>query len=260
MDEKLNQLIRDLSRLREEVSEKRPKWWERVFWMIEKMIIPLSIAAVAFFGDMAATKISEGQLALARAGADDRKEEFRRTMQVKYVELFYAEIASGDSGRQNNALGLLKLMDPVMALELSAFVAANPGVSSAVKAQAETARQRIQSESQKLSPQYGSPLDGYVIGIYFIAMDKAAEAASNQIRRHLLSLGLQNTVRLYPSTQEFMESVVPPDSLEVRYEAGIEDRQATMIADALGAPPLSAKATQRTVGSRTPNFVSIFVP
>jgi len=71
---------------------------------------------------------------------------------------------------------------------------------------------------------------------------------------------LENTIALYPKTLEFMDNVSPPSGLEVRYEESTEQKQAEAIRSILSKPPFARQASQVTVGTTTPNFVSIFVP
>ncbi|WP_369977999.1 hypothetical protein [Xanthomonas bundabergensis] len=158
MEDKLDRLLADIARLKQKL-EADKTLAERVFWIMEKMLAPLAMAVLAFYGNAAADKISAGQLALARLSVEDKKSEFARTLQSRYVELFYADITSGDPGRQGNALGLLRLMDPGLAMQLAAFVAANPAASPAIKTQAEATRQQIQRDSAHaaLAPKAHAP-------------------------------------------------------------------------------------------------------
>lgn len=145
MEDKLDRLLADIARLKQMFeADKTPA--ERFFWILEKTLAPLAVAVLAFYGNAAADKMSAGQLALARLSVEDKQNDFARTLQSKYVELFYADITSGDPVRQGNALGLLRLMDPELALQLATFVATNPAASSAIKAQAEATGRQIQRE------------------------------------------------------------------------------------------------------------------
>lgn len=158
MEDKLDRLLAEIARLKQTLeADKTPA--ERLFWIMEKTLAPLAVAVLAFYGNAAADKISAGQLALARLSVEDKQDEFARTLQSKYVELFYADITSGDPVRQGNALGLLRLMDPALALQLAAFVASNPAASSAIKAQAEATGRQIQRERRRgaLAPATSSP-------------------------------------------------------------------------------------------------------
>jgi len=159
VEDKLDRLLADIARLKQTLeADKTPA--ERLFWIMEKTLAPLAIAVLAFYGNAAADKISAGQLALARLSVQDKQNEFARTLQSKYVELFYADITSGDSDRQGNALGLLRLMDPQLALQLATFVASNPAASPAIRTRAEATRLQIQRDGRHggLAPKMHSPL------------------------------------------------------------------------------------------------------
>jgi len=154
VEDKLDRLLADIARLKQRLeADKTPA--ERFFWIMEKTLAPLAVAVLAFCGNAVADKISAGQLALARLSVADRKDEFARTLQSKYVELFYADITSGDPVRQGNALGLLRLMDPELALQLATFVASNPAASSAIKAQAEATRRQIRGGVRRAAQAHG---------------------------------------------------------------------------------------------------------
>lgn len=260
MEHKIDQLLLDVAALKSKVEGKKAPWWERLFWAVEKMLVPVALACLAFYGNSAATKISGGQLALAQSAAADRKEEFRRTMQTKYVELFYADIASGDPKRQANALGLLRLMEPGLANDLNQLVQASPAVSPSIKAESESTKQQIQAESQRVAESASGPLAGYVVGIYFLAGDGAAQATAEKIRAQFADLRLGAATRLYPKDADFMASVVAPRGLEVRYEDGVEDKPAKALQEALMKPPLNRQARPMLVRNTTLNFLSIFVP
>ncbi|MXV13248.1 hypothetical protein DYQ93_19785 [Xanthomonas sp. LMG 8992] len=135
MEDKLDRLLGDVDALRRRL-ERRRSLSDRAFWILEKLLVPLAIAILAFYGSVAADKIAAGQLTLARANVDDRQREFALSLQTKYVELFHADIASGDPRREANALALLRLMDPALAVQLADFVASNPAASPALQARA----------------------------------------------------------------------------------------------------------------------------
>jgi len=156
VEEKLDRLLADIAHLKQKLEADKTVA-ERIFWVMEKTLAPLAIAVLAFYGNTAADKISAGQLALARLGVQDKQNEFARTLQSKYVELFYADITSGDPERQGNALGLLRLMDPGLALQLATFVAANPAASPSIKTQAEATRQQIQRDNGNGTPAANAP-------------------------------------------------------------------------------------------------------
>src|SRR5437764_11261491 len=102
MDDKLYRVLTELAAIREGIKTDPESGFERVMRVAEKLIVPLLIGLLAWFGSQAATRISEGQLHLAESAAEDRKAEFRRRMQAKYIEIFYKELNSGDQKSQLN--------------------------------------------------------------------------------------------------------------------------------------------------------------
>ncbi|WP_420008396.1 hypothetical protein [Xanthomonas sacchari] len=147
MEDKLDRLLSDVARLKQALQTRKTPA-ERAFRLLEKMLAPLAMAVLAFYGNAAADKISAGQLALTKLSVEDKNREFARSLQSKYVELFYADITSGDPMRQGHALGLLRLMDPPLALQLAAFVASSPTAPPALKAQAEATGRQIRRETR----------------------------------------------------------------------------------------------------------------
>lgn len=260
MSTELNGLRDDIAHIKRKLDNARPAWLERLFWFIEKMLIPLAVAGLAYSAHWAAGKISTGQLRLAEASANDRKAEFQRSLQSKYVELFYADITSIDEAKQRKALQLLKVMEPELALRLSELAENSPTVVASVRAQVAETRQQLQVETERAAVLPTGPLSGFTVGIYYLSSDPKSQASANAVARHLTARGLGATVRLYARDAAFFDSVVPPDGLEVRYEEGLEDRQAQVLIEALAAGPLGRKAAGRQVGSTTRSFLSVFVP
>ena len=156
MDEKLDRLLAEITEIKDGMNKASQSWLEKLLHILEKLILPIAIAGLAWLGSHAATKISEGQLALAQSAADDRKSEFRRSMQAKYIEIFYKELNSGDQASQLNAIRLVRLADSDLAQNLLSLVASTPNVSETVKAN------EAQREIEILRP-----LSGYKVGIYF---------------------------------------------------------------------------------------------
>jgi hypothetical protein len=227
MEEKLDEVLRGLASVQDALKKRPPTISDRLLFVMEKALVPLSVAAIAVFGNLAAIKISEGQLALAQSAAEDRKAEFRRTMQGRYLEILYRDITSTDPRQQATALGVLKLLDPSLANDVAKFVASNSQIAPQLKAEVETETERLRAAA--LAPTTGSGTDvlaGLAIGIYYLAADQRASLVARDIHQHLKSKLLANSIRLYPSTPEFLQYAYPTQVLEVRYEEGIENKQA----------------------------------
>ena len=254
MDEKSESVFVELQKLRHELKPKPVSAFENVLRILEKLVVPVMLGLLAWLGSQAATKISEGQLTLAASAAEDRKLEFRRSMQAKYIEIFYKELNSGDPKSQSNAIRLVKLVDSDLANSLLDLVPNTPNVSQAVVAQAKEVRREIEAISAV------APLKGYKIGIYYYRDDPASLQTVLKLRQRLQEAGFRGLVQDYPNDESFFGRFVPPDTLEVRYEAGAEEDAANALVSIMVTASTKSKWTKVQVSSPTPNFVSIFVP
>ena len=101
---------------------------------------------------------------------------------------------------------------------------------------------------------------GYSVAIYYPEGDAVAGNTARAIQAELAARGLRQGVQVRAATAEFLRSVVPPDTLEVRYEQGIENAQAQAIVAALATGSTARQAKLLPVERRTANFLSVFVP
>jgi hypothetical protein len=65
---------------------------------------------------------------------------------------------------------------------------------------------------------------------------------------------------LYPSDESFFQRVDPPKTIEIRYEAGIEDEAANALFAMLEPVSRPKKIVKAVVRNRTGNFISVFYP
>lgn len=251
MEAKINKLLEQVTTLQQALAQKEESGWEKFFRIAKEFILPAAIAVLAYVGTQAGTRISEGQLRLAESAAADRKDEFRRTMQSKYVEVFYRDLNSGNVKNQQNALRLLRIMDTDLAQSLAGLVEITPNISGDVRATAARARQEIEN--------FGA-LYGYKIGIYYYRDSPPSASRAESIKQKLVAKGFQGAIQLYPSDRGFFELVRAPNSLEVRYEPGKEDSAADSLVANLKEDFPSLAVSKRSVSNSTPSFISIFIP
>jgi hypothetical protein len=152
------------------------------------------------------------------------------------------------------------------------FVVARSGDSSTSAANAERAATtapaiaapKVQDVSAAAAPAPAALdaalFDGYTIAIYYPEGDAAAGNTARAIQADLAAQGLRRGVQVRAATADFLRSVVPPETLEVRYEEGIETAQAQGLVAALAAGPGARRAKLLPVERRTANFLSVFVP
>lgn len=103
---------------------------------------------------------------------------------------------------------------------------------------------------------------GYKVAIFYPAGDTAAGQTARTIRDLLAARGIQRGVELRLATAEKLRQLVPPESLEVRFDEGREDEQARLLVQFLAGQPLRRSALLKPVPADepTPNFISVFVP
>ncbi|WP_159053637.1 hypothetical protein [Variovorax sp. PMC12] len=261
METKIDQILKTLDAIQEAEKIRSTGWFSRIFKIIEIALIPLTVAGLAYYGNKAATQIADGQLALARSAAEDRKAEFQRTIQSKYLELFYRDITSNDATQQASALALLKLLEPSLANDVATYVAANSRISAQIKAEVKNENQRVQAATQvSIRTRSSDVMNGYTVGIYYLSTDAAAEKTAHRIQSHLKQKLPGIEIRPYPSKPDFLNEQTNAATLEVRYDAGIEDKQAARLKALLEMPPIINSANLLAVSPPSPNFISVFVP
>jgi hypothetical protein len=251
MDEKLDSLLKAVGEVQETLKAKPTSVLENILRVLEKLVIPAMLGLLAWLGSQGAAKISESQLRLAESAAEDRKVEFRRGMQAKYIEIFYKDLNSGDAKSQSNAIRLMRVVDSDLSQSLLELVAVTPGVSPAVVAQATEVKKEILAIA---------PLRGFTIGIYYYKDDPTVGKTLLAIKSRLKSAGFLGTIQEYPNDDAFFERVYAPKALEIRFEGDTENEASRTLLSIMKNANANENWTLLKVGSKTPNFISIFVP
>lgn len=251
MEEKLDSILTAVSQVQDSLKAKPNSILENVLRVLEKLVIPAMLGLLAWLGSQGATKISESQLRLAESAAEDRKTEFRRGMQAKYIEIFYKDLNSGDPKSQSNAIRLMRVVDSDLSQSLLELVAVTPGISPAVVQQATEVKREILAIA---------PLRGYTIGLYYYKDDAAAGRTLSSIKSRLKTSGFLGSVQEYPNDDAFFERVYAPKTLEIRFEGGTEDEASKTLLSIMKSTAANENWNLLKVGSKTPDFISIFVP
>jgi hypothetical protein len=251
MTKEIHNLIAELKALREELKPSPPSFYDRTLHILEKLVIPVMLGFLAWVGSQAATKIAEGQLHLAENTADHQKLESRRSMQAKFIEMFYKDLNSGDPASQMNAVRLVRLIDADLAQSLLTLVATTPGISQAVVAKANEAKRQAENIS---------PLSSYKIGIYYPSGNFSATPTALRIEESLREAGFNGIIQKYPSDPSFIQKVNAPVGLEIRFEPGIEDDAADALLSIVQTVDTKGRWSKRPVSNRTPGFISVFLP
>ena len=98
--EKLDKILNILS------AKESPKI--KILEVLEKLLIPILLGVLTFVTSEAGFRISQSQLKLAESQEQRQKDEAKNNLQIKYIELFYNDITSGDNKKRSNAVQLAK--------------------------------------------------------------------------------------------------------------------------------------------------------
>jgi hypothetical protein len=107
------------------------------------------------------------------------------------------------------------------------------------------------------APRASGLLGSFKVGIYYNVKDSTAKAFAEQVQGALN--GNVSITQLYPREQAFFESVNVPMGNEVRYEDPAELPAARELQTLLASRSPGDTFRLRAVGTKTPNFLSIFI-
>jgi len=172
-------------------------------------------------------------------------------MQVKYIEIFYKDLNSGDQKTQLNAIRLVRLADADLAQALLSLVPSTPGVSATVVEQAKEVKRNLDAVR---------PLSGYKVGIFYYGDDAVSTGRASKIREQLQQNGFSGPIQLTSVDNESVKQYDAPKTVEIRYEARSEDDQAAALDSIIGPLVAPSSVVRATVKNRTPNYVSVFLP
>lgn len=246
-----NQVLEEIKDLKRSLATKPEAAQEHWLKILEKLILPVGFALLTWISTQAATSISQGQLILARTVADDRKVEFKRGMQAKFIEIFYKDLNSGNQQSQLNAIRLVRLVDTELAQNLLSLVEGTPGVSKEVLNKAA----RLSQDLKVIQP-----LSGFTVALHYKKGDTKASENAIRSRDRLLQAGFSGSVELVPGDENFFQRVGHASNIEIRYEAGIEDEAANSLLAILQPINEPNKIVKEPVTTRIPNYISVFFP
>jgi len=242
INEKLDKILSDLP--------KKESSQIKVVELLENLLIPILLGVLAFITSDAGNKISKSQLELAKSQENRQVEESKSNLQIKYIELFYSDITSGEIQKQKNALSLLTLISTNQADPLLKW--ASTFVKPEAKGQIDIARNEINSRIVSI-------LSNYEIMIYFLENNQDLLKSAQEIKQKLVDYGLtENQVRLEKKDDSFFQNLGYPTGYEIRYDQGIEDKEAELLESILTGALPSKQFIKRGIGSGTKNSISIF--
>ena len=105
--------------------------------IIEKLIVPIFLGVLVFVTTNTSNKIMSQQTGLIEIQNEHNIESSKRQLELKYLELFYNDINSDNLNKQSNAVGLLRLMNPELGLQLSRWIKMNINLTPKTKEKVE---------------------------------------------------------------------------------------------------------------------------
>lgn len=190
-------------------------------------------------------RIATAQLDVAQKAEDRQAEQARQDINLKYIELFYQDMRSGDPKKQLAALGLCKLMNTDVGTILASWA---QEIAPSLQQQA----RQTQDEIVALQG-----LKGFKVGIYFPVGQPHLKERAENMRSKLVARGVYN-VAAYPKGPQFFVENTAPTEDEIRYDSGEENAASTLqsILEDIYRP---GKFPPKQLGKRTPNFISVFL-
>jgi hypothetical protein len=179
--------------------------------------------------------------------------------------LLYASLKL--SSLENTAGDLQKKIDTQLKTEadlktrlsgLNAEIAAKTELSQKLSAAISTSNDRqLQRRAEDIQL---SPLAGVKVGVYYLAGNASAARRAGELQSLLTPPRFRGTaVQLYARPRSFFEDAALPNADEIRYEPGFETVQAQALQRLLANADSGHKYDLREVGTRTPDFISIFL-
>lgn len=243
-----DEVVRRLNALEERT---RPTPMARLVDALEKLVIPVVVAILAWAANNAATQIGKGQLALARSQQQREQQEILAERQIKYLGLLYPDLKSKDQDQQIWALGLLLRLDPDTGKSLAYAVLSNPENSKEVRAKARDTIRTILK--------YG-PLSNYTVRMLCSQISSDHNCASPIAKRYADILEREGFPGIISLKQEPSENVYPMGNYQIIYEGEFESEPARYLKRVLDGVDSRRKFELHEVTWPSPGVVSVVFP
>jgi hypothetical protein len=246
--EKLDKILNILS------AKESPKI--KILEVLEKLLIPILLGVLTFVTSEAGFRISQSQLKLAESQEQRQKDEAKNNLQIKYIELFYNDITSGDNKKRSNAVQLAKKLISDEANPLLSWASTIQDIKEDPKLVSDINAAKIEVDRRD---DFRNRLKDYKIVIYFPQNDQKLWDSAQEIKQKLVGNGLsQSQVNLESRNDDFFKNLGYPNDYEIRYDKGLENDEAEILENFLTKSLPSKKFVKRDIGSGTKNSISIF--
>lgn len=184
---------------------KTPTLWE----IAEKILIPLALVLLA----ASQVKVAREQVRVAELQLERQTSEASSNLQLKYIELFYHDLADPDPRKRETGIALLAAMQPNIAQIVTRVVFADP---------LSTPKLKEQASATLLNAQRFGALVNYRIVIYF---PKAHGSDAEAIQKRLTEFHFPNKIELRERDGNFLTDAARY-GYHVRYEETYEGEAA----------------------------------
>ena len=178
----------------------------KILEVLEKLLIPILLGVLTFVTSEAGFRISQSQLKLAESQEQRQKDEAKNNLQIKYIELFYNDITSGDNKKRSNAVQLAKKLISDEANPLLSWASTIQDIKEDPKLVSDINAAKIEVDRRD---DFRNRLKDYKIVIYFPQNDQKLWDSAQEIKRKLVGNGLsQSQVNLESRNDDFFKTLV----------------------------------------------------
>ncbi len=237
--------------------DQKPKHISRIE-IGEKIIIPIigiffsfvTAILAAFLVFIQNKEIASNQEKIQKELSRIQSFQFDKTLEQKYVEIFYTEIVTGDAKRQQFAIKLLVAIEPRIGEKLLKW--AND--SGVLKEEVQPAAKTVNAKIQLLVNQY---LQDFEIGIYYKQSSPESSKYKRQaeeIKKRLIDIGiLKSNLKIVNQWNGQISRY------QIRFERESEADVADALQTVLAEIYPEEKFDKQTILGKTSGFISIFL-
>ena len=103
-------------------------------------------------------------------------------------------------------------------------------------------------------------LAGYKVAIFHYDGEPQGKQLAMRIEAHLKASGVNGVIEIRASSEQTMQLVYPPKTVEIRYESGPEDAAADALLTMVQQVEGVGNVRRLPVTTPTPMYLSIFIP
>lgn len=222
----------------------------QMFSVLEKLILPLMVALLAFITAHSANKLADAQIALQaeqeatrlqmqKDAELARQNEYKINREIKLIEMFWSDVNDHkNEEKQKSAFHLLTLMDHEIAAKLATAVINNVKVSHEIRSLYALA-----------------DFDVYLFPMQNEKAEDTAQRIANCLSHHPV-----RGVYIRSYRNEFFElHGALPKGAEIRFDASKQYNQAVLISEIVGKCDVSIQVNMELVKNDNAKSIRLFI-